>query len=189
MCRNHIRCFLGRSDQRARVLRCEDFRVQSATFCFKQTVFTWEELTLLTYAWAWKTHFLSTNGPEQVLTLWPGGGPMDNEFCFLFCVKQYVPSVHWCCESFFFLEEHRLLWKRSKRLRYWQPHRCNCDQRWHKSSIHTVGGKNEVDTITQKNLMEHFWSNFNTRLIVFSWTHCCQDVNCFGIFFLFLFKT
>lgn len=37
---------------------------------------------------------------------------------------------------------------------------------------------------TQKILMEHFWSNFNTRLIVFSWTHCCQDVNCFGIFFL-----
>lgn len=30
------------------------------------------------------------------------------------------------------------------------PHRCNCDQRWHKSSIHMLSGKNEVDTITQK---------------------------------------
>lgn len=50
--------------------------------------------------------------------------------------------------------------------------------------------ENEVDTIThKKNLMEHFWSNFNTRLIVFSWIHCCQDVNCFGFNFFFLFKT
>lgn len=33
----------------------------------------------------------------------------------------------------------------------------NCDQRWHKSSVHMVGGKDEVDTITlKKTLMEHF---------------------------------
>lgn len=35
---------------------------------------------------------------REVLTfrLWTHG----QWFCFLFCVKQYVPSVHWCYESF-----------------------------------------------------------------------------------------
>lgn len=27
-------------------------------------------------------------------------GPVDNDSASCFCVKQYVPSVHWCCESF-----------------------------------------------------------------------------------------
>lgn len=121
---------------------------------------------------------------REVLTFWLRW-TRGQWFCFLFCVKQYVPSVHWCCESFL---RSVVCCEKRKRLPYWQPHRCYCDQRWHKSSVHMVGGKNEVDTITQKNLMEHFWSNFNTRLIVFSWTHYCQDVNCFGVFF-FLFKT
>lgn len=101
-------------------------------------------------------------------------------FCFLFCVRQYVPSVLWCSESFFLGASFVV--KTRKRLHCWQPHRCNCDQRWHKSSIHVVGGNHEADTITQENQMEHFWSNFNTRLIVFSWTHCCQDVNFLGDF-------
>lgn len=45
---------------------------------------------------------------QEVLTfwLWWTSGQWS---CFLFCVKQYVPSVHWCCESF--LEERRLLRK------------------------------------------------------------------------------
>lgn len=42
-------------------------------------------------------------------------------FCFLFCVRRYVPSVHWYLWELF--EERRLLWKR-KWLPYWHPHKC-----------------------------------------------------------------
>lgn len=75
------------------------------------------------------------------------GGPVDNDSasCFVWnntchrstgVVRGFLRSIV-CCES----EKDSLTEK---------PHRCNCDQRWHKSSIHMVGGKNEVDTITQK---------------------------------------
>lgn len=109
----------------------------------------------------------------------------------VFCARRHVPSVHWWCES---LLRSIVCCENEDRLRYWQPHRCNCDQRWHKNSVHLLDGKEwsrhnkHTHTKQKKNLMEHFWFNFNTRLMVFSWTHCCQDVNCFGIFF-FLFKT
>lgn len=95
-------------------------------------------------------------------------------------IRAIGPLVSWV------FEERRLSLQR-KRLHHRQPHRCNCDQRWHKSSIQVVGEENEVNKIPhKKNLLEHFWSNFNTRLIVFSWTHCCQDVNCFGLLLFFL---
>lgn len=71
------------------------------------------------------------------------GGPVDNDSASCFCVRRYVPSVHWCCESF--LKEHHFVVKKNdKDSATDKPHRCNCDQRWHKSSVTTVGGKNEV---------------------------------------------
>lgn len=188
MYRSRVRCLLGLSVQRAEELQCEDFR-QGSSLQLSTTnkwFSRWEESTLLTYAWAWKTHSLSIKRPGRVLTLWLRW-TRGQWFCFLFCVKQIRaigPPVMWelflrsvvCCEN-------------EKDSHYWQPTQV---QLWPKMAqkLNPRGGWKEWSrhNNTQKNLMEHFWFNFNTRLIVFSWTHCCQDVNCFGIFF-FLFKT
>lgn len=119
MFRNQVRWFLGIRVQRARELQCEDFRVQSATICFKQTVLTGEESTLLTYAWAWK---IPVNERTGRFSLSDCGGPwwtMNSASCFV--LKQYVPSVHWCCESFFSLRSV-VCCKNNKGLRYWQNH-------------------------------------------------------------------
>lgn len=123
---------------------------------------------------------------QEVLTfwLWWTSGQWS---CFLFCVKQYVPSVHWCCESF--LEERRLLRKTTEtplltttQVQLWpkMAQELNAHGGWKEWGRHNNTHKEKSNG--------HFWSNFNTRLIVFSWTHCCQDVNCLG-FFSFLFKT
>lgn len=151
-------------------------------------VFTWEESTLLTYRMSMKnsppviqrigevSHFLT------VVDLW------TMILLPVLCETNTCHRSTGVCENF--SEEHRLLWKTRQRLPYWQPHRCKL---WPKMAqeLNPHGGRKEWSrhkNTQKKNLMEHFWSSFNTRLIVFSWTHCCQDVNCFGIFF-FLFKT
>lgn len=115
--------------RRAAEFQCEDFRrrVQSAAVCFKQMISTWEETTHPTYAWAWKTHSVSIKGPGRFSL--SDRGPMDKQFCFLFCVRTIRaigPTALW--ELF---EGLRLTWER-QRLRYWRPHGCNCDQRRHK---------------------------------------------------------
>lgn len=144
MYRNRVRCFLGIS------VTEEDWgvpvwglqaRVQSATFCFKQMVFTWEESTLLTYAWAWKTHSLSIKGPGRFSL--SDCGPVDNDSASCFV---WNTTCHRSTAVVRAFEEHRFVVRNDKDSNYWQPHRCNCDQRWHKSSIHMVGGKYEIDT-------------------------------------------
>ena len=121
---SQVRCFLGISVQRAAKFPCEDFRqrVQSATICFKQMVFTWEESTLLTYAWAWKTHLLSNQRTGEVSHFLTVVDPWTMILLPVLCETITCHRSTGVCESFF--EELRLLWKRKKRLPYWQPHRC-----------------------------------------------------------------
>lgn len=149
---NQVRCFLGISVQRAAEFLCEDFRqrVQSATICFKQTVFTWEESALLTYAWAWKTQPPVKSKDRGGFSLSDCGGPMDNDSASCFVWNDNVPSVHWCLWELFWGASFVV---KTKKDSLTDNHTgANCDQRWHKSSIHTVGGRNEVDTITQKKI-------------------------------------
>lgn len=193
-CRKQDRCLLRRSVQRAEELHCEAFR-QKGPVC---------------------NYLLQTNGfhvrggdPSDLRMSMknslpvnqkdPGGchsltsgGHVGQWFCFLFFVRDDT-----CHRS---TGDARAFWGAS----FVVKTKTDSVTDNHTGATVTKDGtrtqstcwmgKNEVDTINthtqnkKKNLMEHFWFNFNTRLMVFSWTHCCQDVNCFGIFF-FLFKT
>lgn len=74
------------------------------------------------------------------------GGPVDNDSASCFVWNDTCHRSTGVVRAFW--RSIVLLWKTNKDSVTDKPHRCNCDQRWHKSSITTVGGKNEVNTIT-----------------------------------------
>lgn len=100
-----------RQEQVLRGLECSCVRTSgnsSAYICFKLMVLAWEESTLLTYAWAWKTNLLSIQGPGG-FSLSDCGGPVDNDSASWFV---WHNLCHRSTESFF--EENYLVkWKDS----------------------------------------------------------------------------
>lgn len=102
MSRNQAERFLVWSVSRAERFQWKDFRHR--TVCSHprpKNSFHRRNRPLWLNAWAWKTHppiNQRTRGRALTLRPWWTHGQW---FCFLFCVKQYVPSVHWRCMSFF----------------------------------------------------------------------------------------
>lgn len=183
------RCFLGISVQRAAEFLCEDFR-QKGPVCNYLLQTNGFHVTGVEPFWRTHEHEKLTScqikGPGRVSHFLTAVDPWT--MILLPVLRETTRAIGpLVCFVRALFEERRLLWKNEeKKTPLTGDHTgANCDQRWHKELNPHVGWKEwSRHNNTKRNLMEHFWSNFNTRLIVFSWTHCCQDVNCFGDFFL-----